>query len=147
MEPFSAAPPSFPFFLFFDPEQAGSLERKSKQRVSIKPKRASKLLCAACKHRVTAEEERIDVQGAHYHVCTNPLGVVYDIACFRSAEGCLPIGDATMEFTWFSGYTWRIAMCAKCQNHLGWRFESGTDSFYGLIRSQLIAAPSTNSGD
>jgi len=50
------------------------------------------------------------------------------------------ISDTTTEFTWFNGYAWRIAVCAKCRQHLGWRFESPQDYFHGLILNQLTSS-------
>jgi hypothetical protein len=45
-----------------------------------------------------------------------------------------------MEFTWFPGYGWRLALCAKCNTHLGWEFRGRDEhGFLGLILSALIA--------
>jgi hypothetical protein len=49
----------------------------------------------------------------------------------------MPVGGASAEFSWFSGYRWRVALCGRCLGHLGWRFEQG-DSFYGLILDRLL---------
>lgn len=99
-----------------------------------------RLLCARCRHPVTHRDERIEVNGAHGHRCTNPGGHTFDIGCFREAAGCAAIGDATRAHTWFKGYAWRIAVCASCEHHLGWRFESPADHFHGLILDRLTSA-------
>lgn len=31
-------------------------------------------------------------------------------------------GAPTAQDSWFPGYAWSIASCARCLNHLGWRF-------------------------
>lgn len=47
-------------------------------------------------------------------------------------------GAPTLEFSWFPGYTWQLALCGQCNAHLGWKFVAGPDSnlmprkFYGL---------------
>jgi hypothetical protein len=46
-------------------------------------------------------------------------------------------GIKTDEFTWFAGYTWQIGVCRKCLSHLGWRFQSMGDYFFGLILDRL----------
>jgi hypothetical protein len=83
------------------------------------------------------------VQGGHEHRFTNPHGVTYHIGCYREAAGCSIVGESTMKFTWFPGYAWRVALCANCRTHLGWRFESPGGGFHGLILNRLISSPAT----
>jgi len=94
------------------------------------------LLCRACSIPVTTEKERIEKEGRHLHTFFNPAGIVYEIGCFRSAPGCLSSGPPSSEFAWFSGYSWQVACCRNCQEHLGWIFR-GEDEFYGLIVKKL----------
>lgn len=94
------------------------------------------LLCAFCRCVITSEGETINVSGNHFHTCTNPANIVFNIRCFSQAPGCSPVGNATAEHTWFSGYRWQIALCKDCGEHLGWLFRDG-DSFYGLIADRL----------
>jgi hypothetical protein len=129
-----------PTLLFFDPRTGEEKQQALKQRAETKPKKEKRLFCAACRHPVTHQDERIPVQGAHEHRCTNPHGITYHIGCFREAPGCTAIGEATMEFTWFPGYAWRIALCANCHAHLGWHFQSQDDYFHGLIVDRLTSA-------
>jgi len=83
------------------------------------------------------------MQGSHIHTFANPHGLVFEIACFRSVTGCGYVGPSTDEFSWFSGYRWRIVVCAACLTHLGWLFTAtGGDSFAGLILDRLIQPPS-----
>lgn len=100
-----------------------------------------RLCCVYCNSPITAEDQRIPMQGKHRHRFTNPHGMVFHIGCFASAPGCAQIGPATEEWTWFSGYAWQIAVCRSCGRHLGWRYRnSGGNSFYGLILERLVAA-------
>jgi len=125
--------------MFFDPHSEKKQEEKTDTRLAEKPKKEKRLFCATCRHPVTHQDERISVQGGHEHRFTNPLGITFHIGCFREAAGCAVAGEATTEFTWFSGYAWRIATCAHCQMHLGWCFQSGADYFHGLIVQRLIS--------
>lgn len=97
------------------------------------------LLCRQCLNPITAKSARIAVDGAHQHTFANPHGVVFDIGCFKTAEGCAVIGRPTDEFTWFAGTTWRIAMCRACMTHMGWLYiASGGSRFFGLILDHLV---------
>jgi hypothetical protein len=100
------------------------------------------LLCRRCRNVVTAPAEKIDVNGAHCHGFTNPHGLFFELGCFRHAPGCAYSSDASWEFTWFPGYSWRIAVCRACMGHLGWLFTSDSRRFTGLILSELVAGPS-----
>ena len=134
-------------WLFFDPHSEKKRRESVDTRLAEKTKKEKRLFCSTCRHPVTHQDDRVAVQGGHEHTFTNPHGVTYHIGCFREAAGCAGVGEATTEYTWFKGYAWRIDLCAQCQAHLGWRFQSGTDYFHGLIVNRLIstgpATPST----
>ncbi len=105
---------------------------------------ARDLVCAQCAAPVTSEPERISINGAHTHAVVNPHEIRFEIGCFRSAPGCRCTGAATLEFTWFPGFSWRIALCARCQTHLGWGYSgSGPNTaFFGLIIERLRSSHS-----
>ncbi len=107
-------------------------------RHEVEAARAPWLLCADCGHRITTESARIDKLGRHSHTFTNPHRVTYRIGCFREAAGCSYAGAPTLEFTWFPGYAWRLALCSACGIHLGWLYR-GTEAtaFHGLILNRL----------
>jgi len=97
------------------------------------------ILCRQCLNIITSSAERIEVHGAHQHTFANPHGIVFEIGCFRNVIGCGYAGPSSDEFTWFMGYSWRVAVCFKCLTHLGWLFTSaGHDSFNGLILDRLV---------
>jgi hypothetical protein len=99
------------------------------------------VICRQCHHEISASSERQTVNGAHVHSFANPEGIIFEIACFGDAWGCGYVGPASTEFTWFSGYQWRIAVCASCHTHLGWRFDAvGGHCFHGLITSKILSA-------
>ena len=97
------------------------------------------ILCRQCQLVITSPEERIEMHGAHQHTFANPHGIVFEIGCFRTVQGCGHAGPPSTEFAWFPGFSWRIAVCIKCLGHLGWLFASPDyDSFHGLILDHLI---------
>ena len=98
------------------------------------------IVCRQCLHVITSAAEHQVINGAHTHTFANPEGIVFEIACYRNAWGCGYVGSTSTEFTWFTGYAWRIALCLNCLVHLGWRFSAPDgDFFHGLITSRLIA--------
>ena len=102
------------------------------------PEEEEYILCRQCHQAITQPAERIAMQGSHRHTFANPHGMVFDIACFRSVASCGYAGPPSNEFTWFKGFSWRIAVCGMCLTHLGWLFTSGSgSSFHGLIRNRI----------
>lgn len=103
------------------------------------PATRKRLRCGVCGHCITDAEQRIVVAGAHLHRRHNPLGIEFEIGCFRVATGCREQGEANEQFTWFAGYQWKVTLCAQCGEHLGWLYTTSNDSFYGLILERLVA--------
>jgi len=95
------------------------------------------LLCKTCSAEITKSKQRISRAGKHLHTFFNPAGIVYEIGCFKRAPGCLPHGQISSDFSWFGGYSWQIVFCGVCHDHLGWFYDSGEDSFFGLITNRL----------
>ena len=99
------------------------------------------ILCRQCHQMLTSPAERISIQGSHQHTFANPHGIVFQIGCFRTVQGCGYVGPATAEWSWFKGYSWRVAMCSMCLTHLGWLFVGKADeSFNGLILDRLVSS-------
>ena len=96
------------------------------------------IVCRQCLHGITSAAERAMIEGAHAHTFANPEGIVFEIVCYRDAWGCGYVGPSSPEFTWFAGHVWRIAVCANCHVHMGWRFSAAADNyFHGLIANRL----------
>jgi hypothetical protein len=95
------------------------------------------VVCRECGYTITVAEAVIPIAGSHTHTFFNPAGIVFEIICVSRAPGCAVFGAAGTEFSWFSGFTWRVALCGNCRTHLGWCFESGDFSFFGLILKKL----------
>ena len=95
--------------------------------------------CRQCRGEITHCSARTTAGGQHTHTFANPHGIVFEIGCFKFANGCDPIGPASTEFTWFEGFSWQIVVCGFCRTHLGWLFSSKYgDSFFGLIMDRLL---------
>lgn len=110
---------------------------KTKTKKTIK-KGKIRYLCKFCKTHITSSNHRIIVKGKSVHVCANPHGIIFEVACFSYAKNYIPIDRPTLEFTWFPGYAWQIILCANCLSHLGWLYISEKDHFLGLILTNLL---------
>ncbi len=95
------------------------------------------IFCVYCNNLITNIDFQVQVNGSHKHIFANPHGIVFEIGCFKEAVGCLPFQEASQEFSWFSGYSWKIAACSNCLNHNGWLFISNSNSFFGLILEKI----------
>ena len=95
------------------------------------------LICKICSHIITSQSSIISIYGHHTHIFSNPQGIVYEIGCFSFAQGCRNVSTPTLDYTWFPGFSWSIAICANCQTHLGWFYQSQDSSFFGLILDSL----------
>jgi hypothetical protein len=93
--------------------------------------------CAACGHGITDAAARTTMNGSFDHSFRNPQGLSFHIGCFSRAPGCVTCGEPTLEYTWFAGYAWRVALCAGCRTHLGWRYDGAGGGFFGLILARL----------
>lgn len=102
-----------------------------------KEKKDPLIRCKNCGYTITSVDAIIPVAGNHRHTFKNPAGIVYTIGCFSSARGCFNMGEPTFEFTWFPGYSWCYSVCSKCFTHMGWYYQSGDSTFYGLILNRL----------
>jgi len=130
--------PSPPTHWFFQKHNLTQLENQLNELEQIDDKDdKQKILCRICGYQITTREKKRAVNGQHQHILNNPAGIFYEIGCFSAANGCVNHGTATFEHTWFTGFAWRYALCTNCLTHLGWLFQSGDDSFYGLILKNL----------
>lgn len=103
------------------------------------PQREELVLCRACGFLVSKGQWRISVNGAHEHVVFNPAGRLFRVWCFSEAPGAAAFGPPSLDFTWFRGHAWQIALCQACDSHLGWRFTTaGTHAFHGLSAAALV---------
>jgi hypothetical protein len=99
----------------------------------------TRILCRFCKHPITSYENKMEVNGQHRYVFSNPSGTIFEIGCFSSADGCVNKDNPTSLYTWFKWHYWNFSLCSKCYTHLGWFYQSAMskNSFYGLILENL----------
>jgi len=120
------------------PEKMGRVESITSPQDKTAAEPEDGIVCRQCLNGITSAAERRIIDGAHAHTFANPEGIVFEISCYRDAWGCGYVGPSSPQFTWFSGYVWRIAVCANCRIHLGWRFSApGGHFFHGLIANRL----------
>lgn len=100
------------------------------------------IICRFCQHPITEHAAKQPINGKHRHIFTNPHGFIFEIGCFAYAPGCYQEGIPTLEYTWFNGYSWNFSACKNCKTHLGWFYQSGEQSFHGLILNRLTETSS-----
>jgi hypothetical protein len=96
--------------------------------------------CAACDHAITDRRYRTEMSGAYEHTFVNPAGFVHRVGCFVAAPGCVHLGGTETAFSYFPGYSWQIAACARCRAHLGWIYRclsAPGEQFHGLLVDAL----------
>ncbi len=118
---------------------ATTVRIRTEKKFGVKGERL--ILCANCGNPVTTSENIITVDGKHIHNFMNPSGVEYEIGCFASADGCEVFEETSTEATWFEGFSWSESICSNCFAHLGWLYESGDNTFFGLIVDNLSDSP------
>ncbi|MEN6320975.1 MAG: cereblon family protein [Syntrophaceae bacterium] len=118
-------------------EQIETVSVKISQAAETEKEKES-ILCKTCKNEITTSEYTTAVNGQHAHIFQNPAGITFHIGCFSQTWGCFMYGIPTHEFTWFPGFSWRVVLCVQCFSHLGWYYQSGGGSFYGLILANLV---------
>jgi hypothetical protein len=118
-------------------EQIETVSSKVLQETKTVKEKES-ILCKHCKNEITTAEFTTAVNGQHAHIFKNPAGFTFHIGCFSRAWGCIVYGIPTYEFTWFTGFRWCVALCSPCFTHMGWYYQAGEASFYGLILANLV---------
>jgi hypothetical protein len=98
----------------------------------------ARLLCAACLSFIAEARSRISVNGAHAHTFINPAGVIHKVGCFANAPGARAVGEACAYWTWFPGFSWRVAVCGGCGEHIGWCFLAAEQRFVALLLERII---------
>jgi uncharacterized CHY-type Zn-finger protein len=118
-------------------EQIEEVSSKILQKTEAEKEKES-ILCKNCKNEITSAEFTAAVHGQHAHIFKNPAGLTFHIGCFSKAWGCIIYGIPTYDFTWFTGFSWCVALCSNCFTHLGWHYQSNGASFFGLILANLV---------
>ncbi|CAH9106261.1 unnamed protein product [Cuscuta epithymum] len=118
--------------------------------ISYRLRRETKLLesldrirCKTCKTLIARRSNMLVMSregplGAY----ANPHGHVHEIMTLLKAHELAVIGNPVREYSWFPGYGWSIAECARCGCQMGWLFTATNSklkprSFWGIRCSQL----------
>lgn len=80
--------------------------------------------CAQCGERLAHESWVLSSAASGPLVFANPHGRFFELLLVSHVLSGIFDRHATSEFTWFSGYAWRIGTCARCGTHIGWHFEA-----------------------
>ena len=122
----------------FDSGGGGQREERL-NRFFVEPNgKPKKLICLNCTAIIIPCDAAIDLGAGHTGWYTNPGGYRFYLGCFSRAPGCRADGPESNVNSWFPGYRWTPAFCTTCAAHLGWRFRSSIDQFYGLILTRLV---------
>src|SRR5262245_27241351 len=124
------------------PDPAREKERRASSAKAETP-RERPILCRACETAVSDVRELFSMRArSPIQVFPNPYGQMKEIMTLRASWSLQLVGEPILEFTWFEGYTWTIAVCAACRSHLGWRYEGSDDPtvFYGLLTAAVREA-------
>jgi len=83
----------------------------------------------------------LDVSTACYSA-TNEHDHRFDVSRFKPSSNNVTLSkDISDQYSWFPGYSWSIATCSECGQHLGWGFHPSPSEadpcFFGLIVTNL----------
>ncbi|XP_013787821.1 protein cereblon homolog [Limulus polyphemus] len=117
------------------------------------------LLCRQCGHDITeashlksiasriALHQRNDtilgVRGVLLQLFRNPAGKEFELVTVSKAD-VIGVTGWYEDHTWFPGYSWKIGICPRCGQHVGWLFQEidkeddSAIDFIGLIMEKLI---------
>lgn len=101
-------------------------------------KKRSAYHCSVCGAFITDSGAFININGANRHSFMNPAGIRCNFMTFVGCENALEHPDLYEEHSWFPGYGWRFLNCAKCFQHLGWKYDAVTGkvhptNFFGIL--------------
>jgi len=104
-------------------EEASTLTRLRLLRRAL----AEGYACIDCREPITRHEDLLHLAGgAGVNIFVNPTGHTFRV--LTSLRPVTPAaatlhGAPSVVSTWWRGYAWTIAACARCHNHLGWLYE------------------------
>ncbi|XP_055587816.1 protein cereblon-like [Uranotaenia lowii] len=104
--------------------------------------------CKKCDRRIAnyADMFAMSKQGVSSSYC-NPSGFVHEtLTVYRTVVRTVRTSTKpSTDFSWFPGYSWQIAICNACNNHVGWKFIATRrgykpKKFYGLCGKSIRVA-------
>ncbi|KAA3677271.1 cereblon [Paragonimus westermani] len=103
-------------------------------------------VCVGCDANITSNRDIICLaQEGSFQTYVNPAGVLHDMVTVSQVaqDAIMLVGSASEEYSWFPGYSWTIANCANCSQHLGWLFNAVKSDllprrFWGIRREAIV---------
>ncbi|MCP5463568.1 MAG: hypothetical protein H7A33_00925 [Deltaproteobacteria bacterium] len=119
------------------------IKRENDEQDQEEERRSAFYKCAACFNELSDETHLCSVgdAGSPFHSFLNPAGFHFDLITVNVCQGVMTIPEPSFEYSWFPGYAWSILGCAKCNEHVGWKFqcdEQEPQKFYALIKDKLV---------
>lgn len=119
--------------------KAAAKERPADERAA---ERKRPILCRRCGEELSDGSAVFAMtSGGSSEVFVNPHGVLHEVVTVHWARNLIVAGPPTTEFTWYPGYAWEIAYCARCREHSGWAFTAvagGAPSRFWALRRVAI---------
>ncbi|CAI2723719.1 unnamed protein product [Schistosoma spindalis] len=109
-------------------------------------RRSTACVCSSCDANITSNQYIICLaQEGSSQTYINPSGILHDIVTVSQVtpNSVNLIGEASAEYSWFPGYSWTIANCNSCYQHMGWLFKALNDQlrprkFWGIRRQTVV---------
>ncbi|XP_055617888.1 protein cereblon-like [Toxorhynchites rutilus septentrionalis] len=104
--------------------------------------------CKKCDRRIAnyVDMFAMSKQGVSSSYC-NPSGFIHEtLTVYRVVpKTARTTTKPSTDFSWFPGYSWQIAVCNACNNHIGWKFAATKRNykpkkFYGLCGKSIRVA-------
>ncbi|EAT43511.1 AAEL005058-PA [Aedes aegypti] len=109
--------------------------------------------CKKCNRRIAnyADMFAMSKHGVSGSYC-NPSGFVHEtLTVYRVVpQSTRTTTKPSTDFSWFPGYSWQIAVCNACSNHIGWKFVATKrgykpKKFYGLCAETISVSSDSRS--
>ena len=100
--------------------------RYIRNKLQVSKKRETRIRCKHCGSTISQMREIFSVEGSEGTAgnYVNEHGIVHHTMTLRDIyrDSVVCAGPQVTQDSWFPGYSWQIAYCAICSDHLGWRF-------------------------
>ena len=104
-------------------------------------------LCKRCRNKISIYNDIFAVSKGAVNVnYCNPAGYIHEtLTVKKTFESAVKLVEKpSIEFSWFPGYSWQIAICSQCYTHVGWKFAAVNNrnltprTFFGLSCKSLL---------
>ena len=78
------------------------------------------IICGTCGDEKLCNVSDLIVDRFHHYL--NPHFFLHRLILARRVENVVFTGQPSIDCSWFPGYGWQISYCARCSDHIGWKF-------------------------